>query len=257
MENREEKDIILAYFDILGTSKRLEKGSLQEVYDFYQYMVKLCSDDEIPMAIPNRLAHLRNLPELRNLLGGYQSPFLVISFPLKHAFFSDTFILWVEYDNFTQATLDGFAERVNIIFCEALKRKIPIRGLVTRGKAIMDEENKLYLGLPIVEAARTESVQEWLGISLGNSCKGSVFLNIQDTTIPYDAHIKEGKENTVSELVLDWPKWWREHESISALQIIDEMNTDPKYSKYYDNTKRFVLYSEKGTEVWNQQFAKQ
>lgn len=251
MDNRKEKEIILAFFDLLGTSKRVEKGSFQEVYDFYQYMVKLCSDEEIPMAVPNRLAHLKNTPELSKFIGGNQAPFMCLLFPLKHAFFSDTFILWVEYDGFTQATLDGFTEKANIIFCEALKRKIPLRGIISRGQAIMDEENKIFVGLPIVEAAKTEPVQEWLGISLGNSCKGSVFLNMRDTCIPYDAHIKEGRKNAISGLVLDWPKWWREHESDSALSIIEDMNSESKYTKYYDNAKDFFRYSENGDVSYN------
>ncbi len=163
---------------------------------------------------------------------------------MKHAFFSDTFIVWVEHDDFTQASLDEFTEKVNITFCKALKRRIPLRGVVSRGKAIMDAANKLYLGMPLVEAARNESVQEWLGISFGNTCKGSWFFNMRQTSIPYNAHIKVGREDEISGLVLDWPKWWREHEANSAIEIIEAMNANPAYSRYYDNTIEFVRYSE-------------
>lgn len=48
----EEKEIVLAFFDILGSSKRLMNNEYQKVYEFYQYMVKLCSETEVPLSSP-------------------------------------------------------------------------------------------------------------------------------------------------------------------------------------------------------------
>ena len=203
-------------------------------------MATLCSDSNIPLAIPNRFAHL----------GGYKAQYLILSFPLNHAFFSDTFMLWVEHDDFTQATLGGFLEKCSIIFCEALKRKIPLRGIVSRGTAIMDEENKIYLGTPIVEAARAEPTQEWLGVTLAKSCEEFHLSDIR-YILPYDKHIKEGQDMWVSKLALDWPRWWREQEIEKAQLIINSMDTEPQCHKYYENTNKFITYSEKGDEIWN------
>lgn len=249
--DREEKHIILAFFDILGTASRLLEGKFQEVYDFYDCMVKLCSDEWVPMAIPNRLARLKNEPAISELLGGMSSPLLVLSFPLKHAFFSDTFILWVEYDDFTDARIGGFLEKCSSIMCEAMKRGIPLRGVVSRGTAIMDEESQIFLGAPIAEAAKTESAQKWLGVTLAKSCAEFHSCDIA-TILPYTKHIKESAKDVLSPLALDWPRWWREHEQEDVNCLIDRMNTVDGFSEYYENTKAFVSYSCHGDEIWKQ-----
>ena len=253
---REEKHIVLAFFDILGTANRLLDGKLQEVYNFYECMIKLCSDEWVTMAIPNRLRKFRNEPAISELLGGMLSPLLVLSFPLKHAFFSDTFIMWVEYDDFTDARMGGFLEKCSSIMCEAIKRRIPLRGVVSRGMAIMDDENQIFLGAPIAEAAKAESAQKWLGVTLAKSCAKFHSCDIA-TILPYTKHIKESNMALLSNLVLDWPRWWREHEKQDVNSLIDAMNVATGYSEYYDNTKAFVSYSSHGDEIWRLIFSQE
>lgn len=69
----EEKEIILAFFDILGSSKRLMDNEYQKVYEFYNYMVKLCSDTEVPLSYPGIF------PE-------EQGKEMLILYPMHHAF---------------------------------------------------------------------------------------------------------------------------------------------------------------------------
>lgn len=247
-----EKNIALAFFDILGTSKRLNSSELQSVYEYYEQMVKLCSDTMVPIIIENTLY---GKSELTRYIGE-QKPFVLLQTELKNAFFSDTFIMWVEIDSPFNKLLTGFFEKCSIIFCEALRRKIPLRGTISIGTAIMDEENKIFLGKPLVEAAKGETCQNWLGIGFGKSFRT---FHTMDTRyiLPYSEHIKTDKEESrsiLNEYVLDWPRWWREHDigddygDINS--IIADMNTDGRFSKYYENCLRFYEYSKNGDSIW-------
>ena len=44
MKRINEKQILIAFFDILGTSQLLNDGEFQKVYTYYSDMIKLCND---------------------------------------------------------------------------------------------------------------------------------------------------------------------------------------------------------------------
>lgn len=98
-------------------------------------MAKLCSDTHTPIAVVDNVSEFLN-PEI---------------------------------DSFLQPTMAGFLEKCCIIFCEALKRGIPLRGVVSCGMAIMDEESHIFLGRPLSEAAKAEAHQNWLGVRIGRT----------------------------------------------------------------------------------------
>lgn len=239
------KNIALAFFDILGTSQKIRCGQYDTIYDFYLYMVNLCSEEQIPISFSN--------------LPGYSKSGvdIVLNFPMKHAFFSDTFIIWVEYEQSFGMSLRGFYEKCMNIFIEAIKRGIPLRGAISRGTAIMDEKKKLYLGEPIVEAARAEAVQNWMGIALTRSCQEASVSEAR-LLLPYTEHIKESyikrnkdkKEILFTDCVLDWPKYWRNTQKNDVVPFIERMNDDPVFSLYYDNAIKFVNYSKKNVDFW-------
>ena len=77
-------------------------------------------------------------------------------------------------DSFLRPLIGGFLEKCSIVFCEALKRGIPLRGTISVGASIMDEENHIFLGKPLAEAAKAEPHQKWLGITIGKSIVDSI-----------------------------------------------------------------------------------
>lgn len=168
---------------------------------------------------------------------------------MHHAFFSDTFILWVEYDGFLQNRMGGFYEKCSMIFIEALKKGIPLRGSIARGTAIMDEDNKLYLGKPLAEVAKAETAQQWLGIGLTKSCE-RIYPTEASFVFPFKNHIKKDKEKFLSCTVLDWARYWREHEDehVDPKIYIDKINTNSNFSLYYDITKEYIDDSQKGDD---------
>lgn len=70
----EQKNIVLAFFDILGTSEKIKQEQYDKVYDFYHYMVNLCSEELIPLsfyALPG---------------DSHDATETVVRFPMNHAF---------------------------------------------------------------------------------------------------------------------------------------------------------------------------
>jgi len=255
-EKAKEKTIFLAFFDILGTSVLLNNGEYQKVYDFYSEMVNLCNDSHTPIAIHNPLygkqTLFRGLNNVMNDLADFNTPYQIINYNLNHAFFSDTFMIWIEVDGFLKPTLSGFLEKCCIVFCEAVRKGIALRGVISAGSAIMDNENRIYLGMPLAEAAKAEPQQNWLGVGLGRS-----ILNIHpmDTKylLPYFNHIKENIDKSKQLLggwVLDWPSWWNHEYNDDVADYIHKMNKDKMFSRYYDNCLSFVDVSKQREVIW-------
>lgn len=134
-------------------------------------------------------------------------------------------------------------------FCEAIKAGIPLRGCISTGMATMDKHQSIFFGRPLVEAARGEPAQNGIGVAFGRS-----FYNYHPVYnryfIPYLGHIKENdsKAAFLSPMMLDWPRFWREHygsEDLSIGECIQKMNTNPAFSSYYDNAVKFADFSER------------
>lgn len=133
-------------------------------------------------------------------------------------------------------------------FCEAVKAGIPLRGCISTGMATMDKHQSIYFGRPLVEAARGEPAQNAIGVAFGRS-----FNNYHPVYnryfIPYLGHIKENdsKGSFLSPMMLDWPRFWRDHygsQNISIADCINQMNTNPAFLSYYDNAIKFADFSE-------------
>lgn len=87
--------------------------------------------------------------------------------PVRHAHFSDTILLWVPL---VQHFIAPFLARCADMVSEALQMGLPLRGAITAGKAVMHSRTGTFIGEPLVEAARLEQAQNWLGVSLGCRC---------------------------------------------------------------------------------------
>ena len=132
-------------------------------------------------------------------------------------------------------------------FCEAIRAGIPLRGCISTGMATMDKHQSIYFGRPLVEAARGEPAQNAIGVAFGRS-----FNNYHPVYnryfIPYLGHIKENdsKAEYLSPMMLDWPRFWRDHyasKDASISDYINKMNTNPAFSSYYDNAIKFADFS--------------
>ena len=259
MKEIEEKQILIAFFDILGTSQLLNTGEFHKVYDYYSDMIKLCNDSYTPIAICNPLFGKRELfSDLNGVMADiadFDTPYHIINYDLSHAFFSGTFLLWIEMDSFHKPLIGGFLEKCSIVFCEALKRGIPLRGTISVGTSIMDEENHIYLGKPLAEAAKAEPHQKWLGIAIGKSIVDSIVQfhpTDMEYLLPFCNHLKFESDPLLSNFVLDWFTYWNEYEDTDVQKIIESMNTEIAFDKYYKNTLLYVSASKQRYDVWNE-----
>lgn len=259
MGRNNEEQILVAFFDILGTSQLLKTGEFNKVYDYYSDMIKLCSDSHTPIAIRNLLFGKKELFSDSNSvmvnLVDFDTPYYIVNYDLRHAFFSDTFLLWIKRDPLLNPLIGGFLEKCSIVFCKALKRGIPLRGTISIGTSIMDEEKHIFLGKPLVEAAKAEPHQRWLGIAIGKSIVDSIdqFHPMDmEYLLPFYNHLKYDSDPLLSDFVLDWFAYWNKNESTDVKEIIESMNTETAFDNYYKNTLSYVMASKQRYHIWNE-----
>ena len=85
---------------------------------------------------------------------------------LGNTYFSDSILFWT---NYSEMSLPGFTHLISETICYGIEHKLPLRGTISVGDAILDRDSGKYLGEPIIEAARTERLQKWIGVSFGSS----------------------------------------------------------------------------------------
>jgi hypothetical protein len=126
-----------------------------------------------------------------------------------------------------------------------------LRGTITHGVLVSDKASNTYLGLPIVETAKIERMQEWIGASFGNSVSAHEAPIHADTILPFKSHYKDSfledkeKRKFCTSMVIDWPRQWRRSERKGdPRQFVEIMNQSKDFTSYYENTLKFIDFSE-------------
>ena len=200
---------IIGFFDVLGFKNKLKKIGLVKMLEIYQDLMN-------KVVIVDTYRTLQNISVGENL----RAPMLG-SLPVRYSYASDTILLWIPL---VPEFIAPFTARCTDLIIEALKMDIPLRGSLSIGEAVMNKDKSIYIGEPIVEAANLEKIQNWIGVSFGNSTTWPEFqkeLNPNYIMHYYNNHLKKGKEIEFSQIVLDWPRRWREKNERNA---IDKLN---------------------------------
>jgi hypothetical protein len=226
----ETRKYILAVFDVLGFSAMLAEKGLSEVTALYSRLITEAVTKEA----------MRTYTIIR--FSETQKGSIVGALPVSHAHFSDTILLWVPL---VQHFIDPFLARCADMVCEALKLGIPLRGAVAVGPAVMHARTDTFVGSPVVEAAKLEQSQDWLGVSLGPSMlAGDVSSEFDPTlVIPYPVPFKKQRERVYAELALDWPNRFRSRFGTDPLEAIRAIDTSPSHHIYYVNALKFAEFS--------------
>jgi hypothetical protein len=218
-----------AMFDVLGFSRWVETESLSSITAAYRQLI------ERAVLKPNEKGSLTafHTPE-GQLLAVTRAP--------EFAYFSDTILLWCPL---APPLVADFVERCADLMCEALAMNIPLRGAITLGDAVLDNKTNTYIGKPIVEANNLEKGQDWVGLTLGNTAMWSPFLAQLHgaSVIEYPAPMKEKYKQCAAPVVVDWPRRWRDKNTTSPINKLDELNKNPDFAKYWNNAKAFAEYS--------------
>jgi hypothetical protein len=170
----------------------------------------------------------------------------------EHAYFSDTVLFWADY---SPITLSRLAEVAGEAVCISIELGLPLRGAIAIGEAVMDNERKTYIGEPLIELAATEKAQEWIGVSFGPSLMMGSHAHglFMHAFLPFKSHIKAGHEHLVPGLTLDWPRRWRESRTLNIIDTMHGLDADPQFRSYYENTRRFVAFSEANHDWFTRQ----
>jgi hypothetical protein len=171
---------------------------------------------------------------------------------IGNEYFSDTLLFWAKY---SKISLPSFTQLIAETLCWGLEHQLPLRGAIAVGEAILDAKSHTYLGQPIIEAARTEGEQEWIGVSFGSSFLAPAFNNgfYLHTILPYKSHYKNKASPYASGITVDWPRRWRETRSRDLPTLVSAMDTDGRFSQYYKKTLDFITFSESNHDWFKKQ----
>ena len=224
---------LICLLDVLGFEALFNRYGLEIIEAKYKELMTVAEEQNIGMAVTHGP-------------GGH----LMVGSPnIKSAYFSDTIIFWCKYDVFRMEVLLNCMKEV---ICKSIEIGLPLRGSVSVGEAKLEKDQSIFLGLPIIAAARAEPVQKWIGITLSKSFDKQPYCNgfKADCVLQYDKHLKLGWQDKVIPLVIDFPRHWRIKRQTSLTEAIQKLNNNEQYSEYYDNTIAFAEYSEENHDWW-------
>jgi class 3 adenylate cyclase len=229
--------IALFFFDVLGFFERVEELGLPRILEQYESLLDMiqarASGQAVRIAVP--------VDDSGNL--AYAGFYL----DLATAYFGDTVLIWTRYDP------HGVSASVDIVldfFCDCLRNGLPLRGGRAFGDAVMDESRGIFLGQPIIEAARAEAAQRWCGCTFGPSLDAFAVLGPLDRIIPYRNHVKPGRENMLSDIALDWPRRWEKLFPTEDLDAVLDGYRRPGFESYWDVTQAFADHSRTNRDWW-------
>lgn len=234
MTERDLQHYAIALFDVLGFSDLHKKLGTEKLYLIYEELI-----DKVI---------IEKTKEIIKFLGATRGGLFVIgNFEVRFVYFSDTIILWTPYH---EESFSFFVTICSEFMVDAIDIGLPLRGALTVGDAIMERKKGIFLGEPLIEAARLEKAQNWIGVTFGTSFNKKniheAMINFTDIQINYTSQMKEGYENLNSRIVLDWPRKMREQKKTELIisKLTSAMNlTDKKI--YYENTFAYFDHSDK------------
>jgi len=162
---------------------------------------------------------------------------------LGNAYFSDSLLFWTRY---SRIALPSFTHLISEAICFGIETGLPLRGAIAVGEAILDNTTGVFLGIPLVEAARVERTQHWIGVSFGPSFAKPEFNEgfYLNTVLPYKSHYKDPANRYATGMTVDWPRRWRESRKSDVRLALDRLDRDPRFSPYYQRTARFIDFSD-------------
>lgn len=182
----------IAVCDILGFSKLVETTQPDRVVTNTLGWIRKALYHSIHEDNP------KNVPNITELNRHTQIGF---------AWFSDTILLYTRED--TTECIRTLIRTVSwFMFDTMLNHNTRIRCGVSYGQAVIEPENDIYVGKPIIEALNLEKIQLWSGGALTSEAVQRIPAdaregqNIYWWLVPYEVPTKEG--NPFKTLAIDW-----------------------------------------------------
>lgn len=254
------EDYAVAFFDILGFKEKFERLGLSAIAEKYRSLVQVVN------SINSRTESLFGEQQLKESIywcqGGDVFPFIKIF----GAYASDSLLIWshaawpeargkkdaekkqLALDpssgwEYHTVPCDSFLLTCNEIICTALEHDLPLRGSLAMGKAILDDSQRIFLGAPLIESARLEKGQKFIG---AGCCPSFMEQTIPKRfLLPFDSHLKSGYAPYFGGYILDWPRHWRKTRSTDLASTITRLREGSgSAAEYYDNTISTISLSD-------------
>lgn len=142
---------------------------------------------------------------------------------------------------------DNLLDVCNEMICHSLEIGLPLRGALALGEAVLHIERGVYLGQPLIDAARMEHSQRIIGASFTRSFMKQIVP--PRYRVPFDKHLKDARDDLFQGSVLDWPRHWRATRKADLRETIRSLNTLPAAAAYYNNTLCMIDASDARAEM--------
>lgn len=249
----------VALFDILGFEQRLARFGLSEMLSRYEDLID---------TVNYRQEHARRVfgdMKMEEAPHWVSDGDVFLFTKTYGAYASDSILLWAnrtwpdargatEEDfgrlgtnaadgwKYQPVPCDDFLDVCNDLMCRGLEVGLPLRGAIAIGDAALIPDRKIFLGQPIVDAARLENGHQFIGASFCKSAMNQILP--ARYALSFERHIKETHMEIWGGSALDWPRHWRKTRTMELSSVINALNIDPKFGRYYENTQDFIAYSE-------------
>lgn len=254
------EDYALAFFDILGFEAKFESIGLEAMEEKYRSLIRVVNESN------------RHMENLFGPLNFQESVYwtdegdVVPAVKVFGAYASDSILVWSnaawpdargkslnERDSlaadpalgwaYQTVPCDTFLGVCNEIICAGLEIGLPIRGSLAMGAAILDSAEKIFIGSPLIEAARLEKGQKFIGASCCPSFMSQIVP--KRFLLPFSLHLKDGYSDRFGGAVLDWPRHWSKTRRSNIRDVVLSLKNDAgKASEYYDVTLAMIEASE-------------
>ncbi|MFZ0927033.1 MAG: hypothetical protein WAN11_00420 [Syntrophobacteraceae bacterium] len=160
--------------------------------------------------------------------------------------FSDTFLLYTREDS--DVDMQALLEAVACLIYISIINMTSIRAGVAYGKAVIDPENAVYVGEPIIDAHEMEERQQWAGGALHESAIERIPESIKNRKAPiypiwpivrYQVPLKRKKKTDTTDsidLSMRYAINWTYVKHIPPFKLLYSKNSDePSLQDWKDN----------------------
>jgi hypothetical protein len=255
-EVAEQHTYFLALFDVLGFENRFQQLGLTEMARRYETLIDGVDQQN------RRFAEVFGVFDFKESAYWSAEGEIAILHRLWGAYASDSILVWAhsawpeargktpdELEELAKNPTEGwcyetipcelFLRGCSELICRSIEVGLPLRGALAMGTAILDEARGVYLGAPLIEAARLERDQTIIGASL---CESFMRQTIpRRFQLPVDTHLKPNHSGTFGGAILDWPRHWRRTRTDDARRHVVDLSEDAGSKKlYYENTLQLL-----------------
>jgi len=176
---------------------------------------------------------------------------------LDVASFSDSIIIYSKDDS--SKSLENILCSLSSIISEMLLCKIPFRGALSWGKMILDRDNSIVFGQPLIDSYFLQEELNFYGIVLHASAEYKISrMKKEDLLTPtmflqlYDCPFKNGKSNNLTifpmrSIIYEGKEKESEDDCNKILKSVHDLRyrTSGSLRKYIENTEEYLKYIKK------------